>query len=226
MRPHTLHRVIASLDLSDYRVQLVAVEIPSVTNLPTRLGIKRRVIKNDLAFFPCIELLHAASILDDCQHFAIFGAGLQIAFKHRLWKLLVRRICGLLSCAFPGSASALALLSHGTVETGLIELNAAVASRILHKIKRHAECVVELECLLSPELILCEQRLQLLQSDIERVGKPFLFGQQSLRDSLYCLVQFRIRILHQSVNRERHLVQERFGLPEQSSMRDGATNDF
>jgi hypothetical protein len=42
--------------------------------------------------------------------------------------LLVGGIRGLLGCAFPGGASALALLGHGAVETGLIEIDALISA--------------------------------------------------------------------------------------------------
>ena len=82
MRPNPLHRVITSLHLGDDRIQLIAVQRAAIPNLPSGLCIKRCVIENDLAFFARLELLHALTILDDGQHFAIFRARLQVAFKN------------------------------------------------------------------------------------------------------------------------------------------------
>src|SRR5215469_11760637 len=114
----------------------------TVPDLAAGLGVKRRVVENNLAFFSRLELLDALAILDDGQHLAIFGAGLEITFKHRLRQLLISGIGSLLGCAFPGSAGALALLGESPVEPSLIEFKALVARGVLQEIERHAEGVI------------------------------------------------------------------------------------
>ena len=54
MRPHALNRRIASRHVSDDSIVIVDKTIP-VTNLPARLGIKRRVIEDDLARSPALS---------------------------------------------------------------------------------------------------------------------------------------------------------------------------
>ena len=81
MRSYSLYRVVASLDLGDDSVQLIAVEHATVPNLPAGFCIKRRVIEDDLAFFARPEFLHPLPILDEGQHLTIFRAGLQITFE-------------------------------------------------------------------------------------------------------------------------------------------------
>jgi len=111
MRADSLHRVVASLDLGDDGVPFVAVKRAAVTNLPSGFGIKRRVVEDDLAFFPGLQFLHALAVPDDRQHFAAFRPRLQIAFKHGFWQLVISGVRRLFGRAFPGSTSAFALPS-------------------------------------------------------------------------------------------------------------------
>src|SRR5581483_570246 len=101
MCPHSLHRVVTTLHFSNDLVQLVAVERSAISDLSSRLCIKRRVVENDLAFFSGLKFLHALPILDDGEHFAIFRSRLQVAFEYRFRKLLIRGVRSLLCSAFP-----------------------------------------------------------------------------------------------------------------------------
>src|SRR5437667_3913661 len=101
MRSHALNGVVASLDLGDHSIQFIAVERAAISNLPARLRIERRVIENDLAFFSRLEFLNPLSILDDGQHFAVFGAGLQVAFENSWGVLTINRTGALLGSSPP-----------------------------------------------------------------------------------------------------------------------------
>ena len=150
MCPHALNRVVATFHFGDDGVVIVAVKPSAVADLSAGFGVERRVVEDDLAFFARLEFLRALPVVDDGENFAAIGAGLAVAFEVGLRKLLVGRIRSLLGRAFPGSASALALLLHGAIETLLIESDALVPRCILHEVQRHAERVVELEAF-SPE---------------------------------------------------------------------------
>ena len=113
---HTLNRVIASRHFSDDRIVIVGVKPSAIPNLSAGLGVERRVIKDDLALLASLEFLHALPILHDGKHFAAVGARLPVAFEDRLGQLLICGVGGLLGRAFPGGASALALLVHGRIE--------------------------------------------------------------------------------------------------------------
>src|SRR5437667_2263045 len=145
MRAHALHRVVASLHLSHHGVQLIAVKHAAVPNLPARFGIKRRVIKNDFAFLTGLELLRTLPVLDDGQHFAIFGASLKIAFENRFWELLIRRIGGLLGRAFPRCAGTGTLFRHCNSKSLTLYDNSRVPTDVLDEIQRQTERVVQLE---------------------------------------------------------------------------------
>ena len=59
MRPHSLDRVVAALHFGDDGVVIVAVEPSPVANLSAGLGVERRVVEDDLAFFARLEFLRA-----------------------------------------------------------------------------------------------------------------------------------------------------------------------
>src|SRR5581483_2147348 len=152
MRSHALYWVVAPFNFRNYPVQFIAVKVSAVSDLAAGLGIKGRVIQDDLAFLSGLEFLNALAILDDGQHFAIFRTSLEVAFEDRLWKLLIRGIRGLLGRAFPGSAGTRPLFLHRRVKTGLVEGDATITRCILHEIQRHSKRVIKLESLLPAEL--------------------------------------------------------------------------
>jgi hypothetical protein len=145
MRPHALYRVVTSSHFSDNGIVIVGVKPSAIADLPARFGVEGRVIENDLALVSGLEFLRALAGFDDGQHFTVVGARLAIALEVGFRKLLVGGVGGLLGCAFPGGAGALALLLHSTVETLLIEVYSLVTRRILHEIQGHAESVVKPE---------------------------------------------------------------------------------
>ena len=64
MRAHALNRVVASLHVGDDSVVIVGVEPSAIADLPASLGIKRRVIEDDLAF---IAGLRVPALLARCE---------------------------------------------------------------------------------------------------------------------------------------------------------------
>ena len=59
MRPHSLYRVVTPLHIGDNGVVIIGIKPSAIPDLSARLRIKRRVVKNDLAFFARLEFLHA-----------------------------------------------------------------------------------------------------------------------------------------------------------------------
>src|SRR5258708_17302508 len=137
MRPHALHRVIAPLHFGDDHVKFIAIKRPPIPHLPARLRIKRRVIKNDLAFLAGSEPLDSLTILDDRQHFTILRPRLPIPLEFPLRQLLVSRIRSLFLCAFPWSASALALFGHRAIKALIIKSNTLVSAGVLNEVSRY-----------------------------------------------------------------------------------------
>src|ERR1035438_9374650 len=146
MRAYSLNRRITSPHFGDHGVVIVRVQPSPVAHLPTGLGIERRVIKNDLAFFASLKLPHALPLVDDRQNLASVRPRLPITFKLRFRKLLIGRIRRLLRRTLPRRASASFLFLHRAIETSLIEINPEIAAELDDKIKGQAICVIELEC--------------------------------------------------------------------------------
>ena len=128
MRPDALNRVVAAVYFGDDGVVIVGVEPSAVAYLSAGLGVERRVIENDLAFFAGVELLHTLTVGNNRQHLAAIRARLAIALEDRGRQLLVGGIRGLFGRAFPGSAGSLALLVHRRIEALLIEFDALIAA--------------------------------------------------------------------------------------------------
>ena len=119
MRPHALNRVIASRHFGNDSVVIVRIKPSAIPHLPASLGIKRRVIENDLARFASLEFLHALPVVDDRQHLAAVRPRLPVSFELRFRKLLVSRIRRLLRRTLPRSARPRLLLLHRVVESSL-----------------------------------------------------------------------------------------------------------
>src|SRR5579863_3551860 len=149
MRAHARNRRIASLHVSNDGVVIVRVKPPAIPDLPARLGIKRRVIKYDFAFFTSLQLLHAVPVMNYGQHFTTIRPRLPVSFEIRFRKLLISRIRRLLRRPFPGSASARLLLLHRMVEALLIEDYVQIAAHILYEILRDAKGIVKPESLIA-----------------------------------------------------------------------------
>ena len=81
MRAHPLDRVVAAFDLGHDGVVIVAVKPSPIAHLPAGLGVKRRVVQDDFAFFAGLEFLRALAVADDSQNLATVGAGLAVAFE-------------------------------------------------------------------------------------------------------------------------------------------------
>ena len=106
MRAHALDRVVAAFHLRHHGVVIVAVEPSAIAHLPAGLGVERRVVEDDLAFFAGLEFLCALAVVDDGEDFATVGTGLAVAFEVGFRQLLVGGVGRLLGGAFPGGASA------------------------------------------------------------------------------------------------------------------------
>src|SRR5260370_19486622 len=122
-----LDGVVASLHFRNDSIEFVAVKRAAVPNLPARLRVKRRVIKNDLALFTRLEFLSSLPISDNGHHFTIFRPRLPIPLKLRLRQLLISRIRSLLGRTLPGCTCSLPLLCHCTIEALTIELNPLIS---------------------------------------------------------------------------------------------------
>src|SRR5690348_16990251 len=185
MRPHPLDWVIASGHLGNDGVVIIGVKPSAIAYLSTGFGVEGCVIEDDLALLAGFELSYPLTALaDDRQNFTVIGTSLAIPFKLGFRELLIDGVGGLLGRAFPGGASAGALLLHRMIKSFLIECDTLVASRILHKIQRESEGVVQLESILTrvnrfgSTLAAIPHSAKILfkpaQSKIERVRKASL----------------------------------------------------
>ena len=90
----------------------------------------------------------------------------------------------LLRAALPTGAGGGALLLHGGVEAGLIEVNALIARGIDHEVERKAEGVVEFEGFFALQRAVSpadvEKILQLVEPHGDGVGKAGLFALDDL----------------------------------------------
>src|SRR5579863_1954587 len=138
MRPHALNRRVASGYFGDNGVVVARIKPSLVANLPTGVGIKRRVIENHFARLASLKFPHALPVMDYSQHLAPVGASLTIAFENRFRQLLIRRVGGLFCATFPRGASASALLRQCAFEAFWVKFNAPVSTGILNKVEGHA----------------------------------------------------------------------------------------
>ena len=116
MRAHALNGGIATGHFGDDSVVIVGIEPAAVADLSAGLGIERRVVEDDLALVARLQFLRALAILDDREDLAVFGASLTVALEGGFWKLLIRRIRGLLGGPFPRGAGAVTFVFQRSFE--------------------------------------------------------------------------------------------------------------
>src|ERR1039457_2485393 len=132
VRAHALHGIGDAFHFGDDGVVVFAVEPADIAHLPTSIGVKRRVVEDDLAALARLQFLHADSgtvmRLDNRQHLASGGKRFTIALEDGRRQ---RLICGAGSgfrAALPGSLRATALLFHRGVETNRTEKYSSIAA--------------------------------------------------------------------------------------------------
>src|SRR4051794_15639397 len=121
------------------------MERASIADLAPGFGVERRVVENDLALLPGLQLLHASVVAHEGDDFAVAGFRLAVAFENSGPELLIRGIRRLLGGTLPRCLRAGALLGHRMVEAILVEPDALVPGGVDDEIKREAEGVVEFE---------------------------------------------------------------------------------
>ena len=145
VRPHALNRRVAAFHFGDDGVVIVGVEPSAVADLSAGFSVERGVIEDDFPFVSGLELLRALAVVDDRENLAAVRASLAVAFEFRFRKLLVGWVRRLLGCAFPGGASALALLGHGDLKSAYVKHNCLIAAGLLDEVQRQAISVIQLE---------------------------------------------------------------------------------
>src|SRR6266481_5026409 len=65
MCAYALHRRVAAVDVSDNGVVLIVVEHAHITDLPAGIGVERRVIEHNFAFFARAKLADASAVMND-----------------------------------------------------------------------------------------------------------------------------------------------------------------
>src|SRR5579863_3526673 len=149
MHPHSLNRVIASLHLSDDGVVIVRIKPSPVADLASGFGVKRCVIKNDLAFVASLQLLCALPATDDGQHLAAVRASLPVAFEGRCAQFLIGRIRRLLGRALPGCARKRPLLVECVGVPLLVQPHSSISHGVFYEIESKAKSVGKLESVAS-----------------------------------------------------------------------------
>src|SRR5512142_1291158 len=124
MRADALHGRVAAAYFGDDVVAGLVVKPAGVADLSAGVGVEGRVVEYDFAFLSGGEHGHALACLrvDDSQHFAATRFGLAIAFELSALQVAIGRRCRLLVGTLPTGLCTCALLVHGAIETGLIEL--------------------------------------------------------------------------------------------------------
>ena len=129
-----LDRGVASGYFGDDRVVIVGIEPSAIADLSARLGVEGRVVEDDLALIARLEFWDSLAVFDNGEDFAVFRARLPVAFEVRFRKLLVGRVRRLLDGALPGCASEIPLHFERPFKSGLVKVNALIATRILEKV--------------------------------------------------------------------------------------------
>ncbi len=145
VRADALHRLHATQNIGDDGVVVVGIEPAGIPHLAAGVGIKRGVVEHDLDALTGVRLGHADAIPDDGEHFAMLRGELAIAFEDGLGQRAEGRAGRSLRASLPGGAGARLLFGASVLKAGQIEIDALVAGRIHHEVKRQAVGLVEME---------------------------------------------------------------------------------
>src|SRR5215831_20582623 len=69
MGPDALDRVVTTLHVGNDGVVILGVEPSTISDLAACLGVKRRVIENDLSIVSRLEFAYTLTVVNDRQHF-------------------------------------------------------------------------------------------------------------------------------------------------------------
>jgi hypothetical protein len=124
-------------------------------------------------------------------------------------------------------ACALALLLHGPLETGEVDLQAALARDVGGEVRREPVGVVEAEHVDPGDGAARARRhvLEHLHALAERLGEAFLFRLQGGFHQRLLLAELRVGVAHQPHQRRHHPVEERLVATELPAVAERAADD-
>ena len=220
------------LRVGDDDLDAVAAHDAGVAELAARFAVERRLVEDDghlVAGARCRDLGTVAHH----RHDRALGPLGVVAKELRRADALADREPDRLGRGFTGTGPALARLGllplHGGVEGVEIDLDAALAQRILGQIQREAVGVVELEGGLAGQLGAGIHALgrvgQQRQAAVERLQEAPLLQLQRLGDQRLGAHQLGIGAAHLGDQRRQHLVEHRLACPEHLGVAHGPPHD-
>src|SRR5579859_1637173 len=90
VRSNTLHRHDAAVHVGDDVAGAIA-EHSDIADLTAGVGVERRVIEDDLAFFAGFQFGNALTIFYDSEHFAVGGRSLFVTLEVGLAEITIDR---------------------------------------------------------------------------------------------------------------------------------------
>ena len=150
VRDESGDRIVRAVNFGDFERFGIVVEAAGVGDLAAGFGIDRGAIEDDFGFGALLDFVYRAFLGDDGFDAAIARVGAEVEVRLGLECFREPGVGGIgdfLVRAFPGCASARALLLHRAIETGPIDLDARVSSNVFDEIARQPVRVVELKCL-------------------------------------------------------------------------------
>ena len=200
-------------------------EITAVTDLTAGLGIERRAVKHHHALLTLSQTLDRSPSLEQADNLG-FANGSAVAGEFGVHVDLDQTV--VIQTEGAGGTRTLALGLHLTLETGLIDAQAALAGDITGQVHGEAVGVVQLEHHLTRNFLagqFGEILLQNLQTLLQGLGKLLFLGFQHALDMSLLLHQFREGRAHFAGQGGIDLVEEGTAGTELVAVTAGAAND-
>src|SRR5690606_6852991 len=124
------------------KTQTFAGEVAAVADLPTGLGIERRLVEHHYTLFACIELLNAHAFAEQRNNLAVAG-GAEVAGEAGLTLNLDQAV--VIHAKGAGRPRALALSLHFALEAFLVQSQPALTGDVSGQVNREAVGIVQFE---------------------------------------------------------------------------------
>ena len=121
VRPHSLHRQHATLNLGDSRISIRRRKPPRIARLPARVAIKARLIEHHLHQLASFGRRNPRAVFDNSQNLRVVRGKRLVTQKLRLLQIAISRTGRFLAPALPTGARARLLFGAGSFEAALVK---------------------------------------------------------------------------------------------------------
>ena len=213
------------LRVADREGEARAFQFAFIAHLATGLRIERGLVEDHYRFLTRADAIHRFAIDEQRSHFAV-QLQMIVTFKFRGAVNADHRV--IVSAETAGLARATALLFHGGLKAGFVNLDVALAADVRGQVDREAVGVVQTEGGFAIQGVAFQLRqlfIQQRQSALQSTGELLFFGFQHLLNLSLLLLQFFAGGAHHGDQRGNQFPEEGILRAQHVAVTDRAAND-